>query len=78
MQLFILQWQQINVSNYKCYYYARSGDFNINNFWFWIEMPGAGKQYFFLENCRDQITLGSIYASLVHNFWITLILMVIN
>lgn len=31
-------------------------------------MPGAGKQYFFLENCRDQITLGSIYASLVHNF----------
>lgn len=40
----------------------------FNNFWFWIELPGAGIQYFILENCRDQFTLGSVYASLVHNF----------
>lgn len=30
-----------------------------------MELPGAGKQFYFLENCRDQFTLGSIYTSLV-------------
>jgi len=55
---------------YKFYYtiILNSVIIYFNNFWFWIELPGAGIQYFILENCRDQFTLGSVYTSLVHNF----------
>lgn len=50
-----------------------------NNYWFWIELQGAGKQYFILEKPRDQFTLGSIYTSLVPTqFLIPLLLTTIN
>lgn len=68
MRLFILQWQHINVYNKVLLICSILVIIYINNCWFWLELPGAGKQYFILENCRDQFTLGSMYASLVHNF----------